>query len=379
MARIRTIKPEFWTDEKIVQLPFECRLVFIGLWNFCDDDGYLHDQPERLRMQIMPADDIDFALILDLLVSADLVERHEMIDGSYALHVPHFCDHQRISHATKSKIEPRLTKKKSIPAAERRKLATKYGCTPGGDANAACYSCGMPGKIWWPKTSKGVPGGWVAFSGLEISHFVAEANGGATSADNFVLCCQHCNRSTQTTTPIDVVLRRIPEDSGEVRKTDAVFRPERNGTERNGTELKGTERAPEKPLSASAFSQATSESLSDPLWVLSWLGEQQSKGSPVVRNSENEIINVLAAAHQVTTAKSPRNPPAVFAAIVSERRWGDLKIESIDAASKQLRMFRARGRPPPQAGFDTNGVPALTLTLDGTDEPDCADEDAAAR
>ena len=28
MARIRTIKPEFWTDEKIVQLPFEARLLF---------------------------------------------------------------------------------------------------------------------------------------------------------------------------------------------------------------------------------------------------------------------------------------------------------------------------------------------------------------
>ena len=40
MARIRTIKPEFWTDEKVVTLPFEARLLFIGMWNFCDDEGY---------------------------------------------------------------------------------------------------------------------------------------------------------------------------------------------------------------------------------------------------------------------------------------------------------------------------------------------------
>ena len=39
MARIRTIKPEFWIDDVIVELPFETRLLFIGIWNFADDAG----------------------------------------------------------------------------------------------------------------------------------------------------------------------------------------------------------------------------------------------------------------------------------------------------------------------------------------------------
>lgn len=30
MARIRTIKPDFWTDEKLVKLSMEARLFFIG-------------------------------------------------------------------------------------------------------------------------------------------------------------------------------------------------------------------------------------------------------------------------------------------------------------------------------------------------------------
>ena len=40
MARIRSIKPEFWTDGKVLRLPDSTALFFISLWNFCDDHGY---------------------------------------------------------------------------------------------------------------------------------------------------------------------------------------------------------------------------------------------------------------------------------------------------------------------------------------------------
>ena len=39
MARIRTVKPDIWTDEKFVELSPLARLLFIGLWNFADDEG----------------------------------------------------------------------------------------------------------------------------------------------------------------------------------------------------------------------------------------------------------------------------------------------------------------------------------------------------
>lgn len=39
MARIRSIKPEFWKDGKISRLTYGCMAFFIGLWNFCDDEG----------------------------------------------------------------------------------------------------------------------------------------------------------------------------------------------------------------------------------------------------------------------------------------------------------------------------------------------------
>ena len=57
MARIRTIKPEFWEDEKIGKIPIPCRLFFIGCWNFADDFGVIKGNAALLKSQIFPYDE----------------------------------------------------------------------------------------------------------------------------------------------------------------------------------------------------------------------------------------------------------------------------------------------------------------------------------
>ena len=57
MARIRTIKPEFWEDEDIGKLPIPCRLFFIGCWNFADDYGVIKANAALLKSQIFPYDE----------------------------------------------------------------------------------------------------------------------------------------------------------------------------------------------------------------------------------------------------------------------------------------------------------------------------------
>ena len=57
MARIRTIKPEFWEDEKIGKLPIPCRLFFIGCWNFADDFGVIKGNAALLKSQIFTYDE----------------------------------------------------------------------------------------------------------------------------------------------------------------------------------------------------------------------------------------------------------------------------------------------------------------------------------
>lgn len=49
MARIRTIKPEFWTAEQVMELSRDARLLFIGMWNFCDDAGVHQRHTRRSR------------------------------------------------------------------------------------------------------------------------------------------------------------------------------------------------------------------------------------------------------------------------------------------------------------------------------------------
>jgi len=212
MARKRMIKPEYWTDSTMVQLPVEARLLFIGMWNFADDFGYLDDEPERLALQILPADDIDVDLMVDLLVAAGRVERYLTPDGAWILYIPHFVQHQRVDHPAKAAYPDVATCiKVSIPLQVRREIAVKYGCKPGEQLVVSCYYCGAPGLIHWPRTRKGLPGAWVAFSNLELDHFVPEREGGATSEDNLVLACRHCNRAKHTEDALAFAINR--EDS----------------------------------------------------------------------------------------------------------------------------------------------------------------------
>lgn len=54
MARIRTIKPEFWEDEKLADIPLQARLLFIGTWNFADDFGVLIASAKFLKSKVFP-------------------------------------------------------------------------------------------------------------------------------------------------------------------------------------------------------------------------------------------------------------------------------------------------------------------------------------
>jgi hypothetical protein len=105
MARIRTIKPEFWTDEKVVELSAFARLLFIGLWNFCDDEGRVVYSPRRLKMQIFPSDSLDIELLFKELASSRLVEIYFVNDASY-VQVCGFGKHQKIDKRSVSKIPP---------------------------------------------------------------------------------------------------------------------------------------------------------------------------------------------------------------------------------------------------------------------------------
>ena len=97
MARIRTIKPEFWTSEQVVECSPTARLLFIGLWNFCDDAGNQPASAKTIKMQIFPGDDIPLSSIdglLQELVNNGLLSRYES-EGRQYFHVTGW-HHQKI-------------------------------------------------------------------------------------------------------------------------------------------------------------------------------------------------------------------------------------------------------------------------------------------
>jgi hypothetical protein len=95
VARIRTIKPEFWTDGDVMDLSPFARLLFIGSWNFAMCDfGHVADDPRRLKMQVLPSDDVDGVALVDELVNAGRMVR-VTVDGRSFLHIKRFTDHQK--------------------------------------------------------------------------------------------------------------------------------------------------------------------------------------------------------------------------------------------------------------------------------------------
>ncbi|MES1993159.1 MAG: hypothetical protein V4457_06035 [Pseudomonadota bacterium] len=104
MARIRTIKPEFWVDEKIGECSTNARLLFIASWSFADDKGSLERSAKQLKAQAFPYDTIDCEPLVQELLDAGLLIEYSGGDGKIYLHVNHFSEHQRIDKPGKPRV-----------------------------------------------------------------------------------------------------------------------------------------------------------------------------------------------------------------------------------------------------------------------------------
>jgi hypothetical protein len=108
MPRIRTLKPSFWTDSKVVALSHEARLLTIGLISLADDEGRFVATPAAIRGYVYPYDHITDHVVRrwrDEIVKAGVIWIRT-IDGLEIGYFPHWRDHQRISHVTPSMLPP---------------------------------------------------------------------------------------------------------------------------------------------------------------------------------------------------------------------------------------------------------------------------------
>lgn len=106
MARIRTIKPEFFTSLTIADLNLAQRLTFIGLWTHADDKGRCRYDPRLIKAAVWPLDDRTADEIADdvrALTDASLIVHYEA-DGKAYIAVTNWDEHQRINRPTPSKF-----------------------------------------------------------------------------------------------------------------------------------------------------------------------------------------------------------------------------------------------------------------------------------
>jgi hypothetical protein len=105
MARSRSIRPEFWDDEKLARVSRDTRLLFIGLWKCSDDYGVTKGNAIWLRSQIFPYDDITLSEFVGWL---NELEKLECIipfkeNGENYYYIRTFTKYQKLDHPSQQR------------------------------------------------------------------------------------------------------------------------------------------------------------------------------------------------------------------------------------------------------------------------------------
>ena len=101
MARIRTIKPEFFKHEILSELEQEeptlkIMLTFAGLWTISDNQGVFEWRPMRIKNEILPFIEFDINKSLEILTDYGFIKKYNHLGKDYGF-VISFRLHQRFS------------------------------------------------------------------------------------------------------------------------------------------------------------------------------------------------------------------------------------------------------------------------------------------
>ena len=123
MARIRTIKPEFFTSEDIVSLSPLARLLYIALWCEADKEARLVWKPKTFKMRYFPADNCDIDSLCQELLAAHLV----VLYGEGFAHIPAFKAHQHINPRESASQLPEPTRHARVGTRQARDSDAQVG------------------------------------------------------------------------------------------------------------------------------------------------------------------------------------------------------------------------------------------------------------
>ena len=179
MARARNIKPGFFKNELLAEMPPETRLLFMGLWCLADREGRFEDRPKKIKMELFPCDSFSIEDSLALLAKDGFLLRYEVGGKRYA-QVVNFTKHQMPHHKEVPSDIPappgcaQVTRHSyDVPAKVKEEVFARDG--------NACLKCG-------------------ALESLSLDHIQPLGSGGDNSTNNLQTLCTSCNSSKGNTT-----------------------------------------------------------------------------------------------------------------------------------------------------------------------------------
>lgn len=117
MGRIRTIKPEFHAHEELSALPAETHLLAAALTNYADDEGFFNANPGLVKAGTHPlrTDKTSTETQMKQLAAMGFIEVRKSQDGKLIGRIVNFTTHQKISHASDSKLKDRFESSGETP------------------------------------------------------------------------------------------------------------------------------------------------------------------------------------------------------------------------------------------------------------------------
>lgn len=146
MARIRTIKPEFFSHEELASKSPHARLLALGLLTLADCEGRLRWVPMQVHSQVFPWEaEVKIEVLLGELISVGYVFHYET-DGKRYVQVVNFTKHQRITgkEASYRSRLPAPPKKDPSEPTKHRDLPSENGETLGKHPGTSQGNSGKP-------------------------------------------------------------------------------------------------------------------------------------------------------------------------------------------------------------------------------------------
>jgi len=336
MARIRTIKPEFWEDDTIGILSLHARLLFIATWNVADDEGLLRWTAAYLKSVAFRYDwEITEAAVADMMTElADNGMVHPYQGGKAKDRlgwIVNFHKHQKVNRPQPSRLAAPSLQNPAILGVYMRR------------DNRKCHLCNRIVR------NKGYESRAYPSDAASLDHVIPVSAGGGDHPTNIRVSHVGCNKARRDR-PVEEYRQMLKQRGAAALPLEPSAAP-----------------PPDDPQWTDAVNSSSTDSLNDA--DTSSVNNFPPGGNTQVSNSLNDSVNNSLPEWNGKGKEGKGKPPAVTRATRTDARDADLATltaQTITAA--WVDRVRSNGVEPPK---NLIGQAARTVKqlLDGGNDP----------